>query len=197
MDNDDPTSDDVVETFRNELGPELEYLADGLAPAVTGLVGHAVEHAINERVRQAEQHRAAEEQTATVMTSFAKQHPDWKEHESAMLALAQKLDPKGMSDVEYLDHLYRAVTHASWQKERDAEAAKTARTDDATDVADRTAPRSFAECFAAARRGERFAADRSAEEPPRASERPTARSGAASLSLREAFAAAKRGERLE
>jgi hypothetical protein len=195
MDND--VTNDVVETFRNELGPELEYLADGLAPAVTGLVGHAVEHALDVREHALQQAKAAEAATTAVMTAFTEKRPDWKEHESAMLALAQKLDPKGMSDVEYLDHLYRAVTHASWQKERDAEAAKTARTDDATDVADRTAPRSFAECFAAARRGERFAADRSAEEPPRASERPTARSGAASLSLREAFAAAKRGERLE
>ena len=99
----DDVTTDVVETFREQLGPELEYLADGLAPAVTGLVGRAVEHAIDERARKAEQTKAAEAATTAVMTTFGERHPDWQAHEPAMLALAQKVQPQqGMTETEWL-----------------------------------------------------------------------------------------------
>jgi hypothetical protein len=87
-------NDDVMETFRNELGPELEYLADGLAPAVTGLVGLTIERALDVREHRAQQAKAAEATTTAVMTAFGDKHPDWKEHEPAMMQLAARLDPK-------------------------------------------------------------------------------------------------------
>ena len=196
---DDDLTHDVVETFRETLGPELEYLADGLAPAVTGLVGRQVERAIDAREHRAQQAKAAEAATTAVMKTFGEQHPDWKDHEPAMLQLAERIAPqRGMDEVEWLDFLYKRVTHASWEKERDAqiaEAAHTARADDARAVGDRTtSPRSFEECFRAARRGERFDAERSTEETPRATERQTARSEP--MSLRDAFALAKAGKRV-
>src|SRR5437870_13341919 len=121
---DDALTNDVVETFRNELGPELEYLAD-LAPAITGLVGHAVERALDVREHRAQQAKAAEAATTAVMAAFAEKRPDWKAHEPAMLQLAERIAPqRGMTEVEWLDHLYKSVTHQAWEKERAAELAE-------------------------------------------------------------------------
>lgn len=54
--------------------------------------------------------RAAVEATATVMKTFETSHADWKDHEPAMMALAEKIQPNGMTELEYLDHLYETVT---------------------------------------------------------------------------------------
>lgn len=65
--------------------------------------------------------RAAVEATATVMKTFEGQHADWKTHEPAMMALAEKIQPNGMTELEYLGHLYETVTRAS----REATAKET------------------------------------------------------------------------
>src|SRR5436309_381707 len=87
-----------VERFRERLGPELHYLADPLAPAVSELVVDAARAALDEALvpirtgtdnllaRAVQQDaEAAEQHTQAVMTTFEKAHPDWKDHENAML----------------------------------------------------------------------------------------------------------------
>jgi hypothetical protein len=104
--------DGILDTFRQQLGPELEYLADGLAPAIKGLVESLTKSTVEEATKPLKAHtdqlltKAAVEQTETVMKSFGDKRPDWKTHEPAMLALAQKIQPNGMTELEFLDHLY-------------------------------------------------------------------------------------------
>lgn len=108
--------DAVLGEFKEALGPELEYLADGLAPAITKLVERLTASTVDKATEPLKAQtkglldRAAVEQTETVLQAFGKTHPDWQEHEDAMFALSQKLSPNGMSEVEYLGHLYKLVT---------------------------------------------------------------------------------------
>lgn len=57
--------------------------------------------------------KVAGEQTAAIMDAFEKAHPDWRTHEKAMTDLAAKLNPNGMSESDYLEHLYNTVTFES------------------------------------------------------------------------------------
>jgi hypothetical protein len=110
------TVDAVMAEFKTNLGPELEYLADGLTPAITKLVETLTKATVEKATTplKAAQSllldKAAHEQTDQVMATFAKAHPDWEQHEDALFALAQKLQPNGMTENEYLDHLWKLVT---------------------------------------------------------------------------------------
>ena len=171
----------VLTEFRTALGPELEYLADGLAPAITKLVERltatTVEKATAPQRQQLEQltGRAAVEQTDVVMKAFEGRHPDWKTHEPELLALSQKLSPKGMTEGEYLDHLYTIVTANALPAaidtkvaegvkkalKRMADGAETTetRTRSTPERAVRIAPPenpTFHEAYQAAKRGERW-----------------------------------------
>lgn len=177
-----PTKSDVDE-FRDVLGPELEYLAEPLAPAVTTLIDRKVAAALTAAlgpVRQQQEalvSHAATEQSAAVMTAFGKQHPDWQAHEPAMLALAQQITPKGMTELAFLEHLYSVATRAAWDADKDAKIAdgvqkalkRMQRGGDATERPTHATPASdvvkgpptdrpatFEEAAAAARRGERW-----------------------------------------
>jgi hypothetical protein len=220
-------ADDPVEQFRNDLGPELEYLADTLAPAVQRLaqrVSHETVRPLHARVAAEDAQRTAAH-VQTLLNAFGEKHPDWKEHEPAMLALAQKVQPTGMTEAEYLDHLYASATHERWQQERDAaiEAEVQKKTGqrgtERPATTDRPTPRhvaSFDDAFQAALRGERWSDDEGEDEgapaPPAAPARAsTAKSPDAmtathrdravdhrdSPTIEQAWAAAKRGERWE
>lgn len=73
----------------------------------------------------------AVEATETVLKTLTEQHPDWKAHEPAMLVLSQKLAPAaGMSENEYLDHIYKLVTFETPEARKkaiDVEAAKVSK----------------------------------------------------------------------
>lgn len=175
----------VLEDFKASLGPDLEYLADGLAPAITKLVERLTQSTVEKTVAPLKKQQAAilnrdaTAQSELVMESFGKDHPDWKDHEPAMLKLSQKLQPNGMSEVEYLGHLYKLVTHDSREQARDTDiekkvaervkatvekmtkgaASSETRTDDTPDSQVRKRPTgspTFAEAHAAAKRGERW-----------------------------------------
>lgn len=169
-----PAVDAIVDSFKQKLGPELEYLADSLAPAITELVKTLTQQTVTEAtapLKAAEQARLqqqAVEQTQATMSAFEQAHPDWKQHEPAMLKLAQQLQPNGLSETEYLEQLYRLVTFdtqvAEATKKKIAavnEAAKKAepraQTTADTNVR-RTAPKAatFHDAFEAAKRGERW-----------------------------------------
>lgn len=63
-----------------------------------------------EKETRASLEKEAAETTATVMTAFTAAHPDWQTHEAAIVALAQKVVPHGMTELEFLEHLYTTVT---------------------------------------------------------------------------------------
>lgn len=106
---DEHDTDDIVNDFRQRLGPEFEYLADGLAPAIAGLVEGVSKSTVERTVepiratQDALNVRAADEQTAATMKTFAERHPDWQEHEAEILTLAEGLRPNGIDELAYLD----------------------------------------------------------------------------------------------
>jgi predicted glycoside hydrolase/deacetylase ChbG (UPF0249 family) len=162
-------TDDLTERFREDLGPDFEYLADGVAPVVKRIVEQLVSHATAPLRHRADQVAALEAERdnaraireagqaeAKTMAAFSERHPDWKDHQQAIAELSQKWSSQGMTQAEYLDHLYTLVTadarHEAQPRERDTTGA-----DDGDRQAD--TPRStptFAECFRAAKRGERW-----------------------------------------
>lgn len=153
----DEDSVDAIEAFRTELGPDLDYLADDLAPAVIRLASGIVASRVGDAVRpfvaqsQALTAREQENETATTMRAFEEQHADWKDHEPAMLKLAERIRPSGMTENEYLDHLYETVTRQARTAESHASAHR---------AASRPRPPSavptFEEAAEAAKRGERW-----------------------------------------
>lgn len=126
------TADAIIGEFKESLGPELEYLADGLAPAITKLVERLTKSAVEQETQPIKEQtrgllgKAAVEATASVMKTFGEQHPDWEQHEPAMLELSQKLSPKGMTEIEYLSHLYTLVTAETPEAREKAIDAKAA-----------------------------------------------------------------------
>jgi hypothetical protein len=167
-----PAVDALIQQFKEKLGPEYEYLADGLAPAVMHLVESLTKQTVDTATaplkaeQQARLAQQAEQQTADVMKAFGEKHADWKEHEPAMLALAEKIHPNGMNEAEYLDLLYQVVTRdravadaAKSAIVKMTEAAKKAEprvepTGDSKVKKSRPKNASFADAYEAAKRGE-------------------------------------------
>ena len=62
---------------------------------------------------------AAAAETLSTLKAFEKEHPGWKKHEAAMIAMGQKILPgKDMTDSEYMEILYRQVTAGIDEAER-------------------------------------------------------------------------------
>lgn len=168
-------ADDAIASFRTALGPDLDFLADKLAPAIQALAQNVAKATVGQAVeplQSAQQtllDKAAQEQQTALLESFTTKHPDWKQHETAITALGAKLQPNGMEPLEFLSTLYTLAT-------KDIAAGETAKK-------------------AVARMVKAAGADEG---------KPTAVSGdrvaiarPANPTLREAFEAAKRGERWE
>lgn len=178
--------DALVDKFRTRLGPEYDYLADALAPAIKDLVSELTKGSLEAAAKPIRDtakvitDRAAQEETTAVMTQLETKHPDWHDHEEAMLTLAQKIDPKGMSETEFLEHLYDTVTSP---KKLAAAEAKTE-----AEVTKRVAAR--------LKKMERGAAD--TETTQEATPDHQVRRGTDKLlSIRESFELAKQGVRVE
>jgi hypothetical protein len=120
----------ALDGFKKALGPELEYLADGLGPAVTKLVEQLTQSTISKAVEPVKKatdamlSKSAADQTVTVMKSFGEKHPDWQDHEEAMMKLSERIQPKGMTELEYLEHLYETVTKPSRDKDLETRVAE-------------------------------------------------------------------------
>lgn len=100
--------DDAFEAIAEAFGPEW---AQKLMPAFEKLVERRVEP-----YKQAqEQFRAqyAYQQSMSALNSLVEQHPDAIQYQDEMNELAQKLEPRGMPEDEYLELLYNTV---KWQK---------------------------------------------------------------------------------
>lgn len=178
----DATVDVVAAEFRKALGPDFEYLADNLMPAVKGLVERLTDSRVETATKPIKDNlkvvldKTAQEQTALVMKALTDQHPDWEEHEPAMLALSQKLSPNGMTETEYLDHLYTLVTTPTKAAatEKDIEAKVAARVKKAIERLNKGAEETETRADATP---DRHVRDKAPEKP----------------TIQEAFEAAKRG----
>ncbi|HYB96811.1 MAG TPA: hypothetical protein VEC39_17695 [Vicinamibacterales bacterium] len=167
-------ADDVIAGFKQALGPDLDFLADKLAPAIHQLVQNVAKAAVGEAVTplQTQQQtlldKAAQEQTDATLKAFTDKRPDWKQHEPAMLKIAEQLKPNGMSEIDYLDTLYTLATKdiaaAEAAKKAVERMTKAAKTDEGkshplpgsqVSVARPTSP-SIRDAFEAAKRGERW-----------------------------------------
>jgi hypothetical protein len=111
--------DETMAKFKTALGPELEFLADKIAPVMRELAESIAQTTANEAVEPLKAatssliSKAVEEQTNEIMQSFEKTHPDYKQYHDQMMELAGKLGepkPGSMTSSEYLDMLYRMVT---------------------------------------------------------------------------------------
>lgn len=127
--NDRPTAtaqqrmDSALTKFKEQLGPELEYMGEPLAKAVSALADELVAIRLGEHVGplQARTERLdqqyAQSMSDEVMKTWGSAHPGWEKHEDAMFQLGQKLSPVGMTEIEYLDLLYNQVTTPTRIKE--------------------------------------------------------------------------------
>ena len=107
----------LLEGFKAKLGPEYDFLAPALAPAVMEIAQAVAQQIVSTQVeplKQAREREQAEQTSKAVtdaVTAFEGTHADHATHRAAMLALSAKL-PIGpdMAYGEYLDLLYHAVT---------------------------------------------------------------------------------------
>lgn len=147
-DNSTNETSDPVAKFNASLDQGADY-----GSAMAQLVADITQPMVAKTIAPFEDRENAR-QTAAVMEAFEETHPDWKEHEPAMLELAEKLHPKGSwSEQEYLDHLYRTVTRAN-------RAATPPRAEPAEreeiERPSRPESASIRDCYLAAKRGERW-----------------------------------------
>ncbi len=177
------TAEQLAEELRGELGEEYDYLVDPLSRALSKVADKLVNQRVEAQTKPIKDQqaviidRAAQDETKAVMAAFDAKHPDWKDHEDAMFEIAQTLDPKGLTEVEYLEKCYTLATHDAWEKDRDASIAaavkkalaKTRQAAVTTETQTRATPASevrvgppqgraptFEESYEAAKRGERW-----------------------------------------
>lgn len=59
------------------------------------------------------------EATTATLTAFGKTHEGWEKHEAQMIALGKQIQPTGaMTELEYLDVLYKVATHGHQSAEQ-------------------------------------------------------------------------------
>ena len=162
----------IVKDVRAALGPEYEDLADRLAPAIRAVA----ERVAAEQVRPLQDgvsdiiNDSAIRESKLAIDSFSVKHPDWKDHEPAMVALSKKVTPgEDVTEEEYLENLYYLVTRdkstGDGVKKTIAKMQKSAgdgNSRQSSTVSDKNVSRrpttlpTFTESAEAAKRGERF-----------------------------------------
>lgn len=132
------TTDNVVESLKKHLGPELEFLADKFAPAIKEIVAAQAKEVV--APLQAQQQEFLDQniakQTEAEMATFEAKFPDWKKHEPAMTAIMAKFQPGKDSNIktpEYLEMVYHLATRGQ------SEAAATRKVVDAINTAAKSA----------------------------------------------------------
>jgi hypothetical protein len=105
-----------ADLFKQSLGPDLNFLADGLGPAIESVVQHVVRETLAREVGPLKQqvesftNKLATDESNRSFDAFAKAHPDWQQHEPAMMTLSSKIKPVGMTPNEFASLLYDTVT---------------------------------------------------------------------------------------
>lgn len=165
-------SDQIKARVRAAMGPEYEDIADRMSTAIHDAAQLMVSEAIKPLKQDQESllRESSMRESKTVLDAFAKEHPDWKKHEKAMVAMTKKLPiGEGMTEREYLDNIYFLVTREGKKGDAVKNAAKrmaaSARKGggESRSVPDSAVSKSpagrlpsFGEAAAAARRGERL-----------------------------------------
>lgn len=168
-------ADDAIASFREALGPDLDFLADKLAPAIQALAKNVAQATVGQAVeplktsQQALLDKAATEQRDAVLASFAEKHPDWTTHEAAMMKIAETLPPgKGSDPLEYMSTLYKLATYdlsvgadvkkaiAKMTKGAAADEGKSTSVSEGKVALARPANPTLRDAFEAAKRGEKW-----------------------------------------
>ena len=116
-------ADKVTSALKRHLGPDLEFLADKLAPAlkdaVKELAGEVVSKEVEPLKKQTQEMQAetVRQQIDANLELFTKKHPDWKKHEAKMTEIGTRLHPapdpktgKPPTWMEYMEDLYYLAT---------------------------------------------------------------------------------------
>jgi len=99
---------DTVALLKQSLGPDLDWLADKLAPAIETLTATKFAPLQQQLTEQAVQ-RSVE----SALNAFQAKHPDWQDHQAEMTKYGKILHPAdGVSEVEYLESLYALATRS-------------------------------------------------------------------------------------
>lgn len=160
-------SGSIGDELKKDLGPELAWLADRLAPAIERIVERKIgptQQGLNEVVAQS----AAAETNAT-MTAFGEKYKGWEKYEPKMLEIARRVQPTDgqMTDYEYMELLYTLARAGETEAEstkraiqRINGAAEKAESSESGIPTSRVAPAApskrptFKQAFEAAKRGE-------------------------------------------
>ena len=160
----------IQATVSEALGADYSDLAEKLGPVMRQVAEMVAKETAKPLLVQQEQlvrDSAARESSAS-MEAFGKKFPEWKKHEAAMVELSRKLNPgEGMTQVEYLTHLYHLVSREGAEGDSLKNAIKRINKSGVTPSDGKRVPSSrvavrpagnptFAEAAAAAVRGERF-----------------------------------------
>lgn len=165
-----PRQEDVItQTLSQAVGPDQ---AKVLAPLMQDITKAIVAQEV-EPIRRTQQQQMAESayaQAESAMKAFEAEHPDWKDLEDDMMAVAKKVVPSSqITETEWLGMLYNLAS-SKRDISKQAKAAVSRMTKSAAAAAEATAPVS----------GSRVAL-----------------SSAKVSNVREAFELAKRGQRVE
>lgn len=98
--------DDLHKMFAEALGPES---AKVFLPALDKLIAKHLDPL--KKSHEEAQVRAAAEHAKVIESTFTKMRPDWKKYEKAMIQLSNKITPRGLEPVAYLDLLYVAASN--------------------------------------------------------------------------------------
>jgi hypothetical protein len=114
----DATSE-VVAELKLDLGPDLEFLADKLGPALERLIAREAGQAISKEVEPLKQQaQKMQEETVTQqieanLEMFSDKHPDWRKYEAEMTKIGARFQPVATgkdSWMEYMETLYFLAT---------------------------------------------------------------------------------------
>jgi hypothetical protein len=131
------TSANALTIAKEALGPELDFLADKIAPAIQRIIaqelGTSVEP-LKARLQEQDQRTAREEVDSSVK-AFEGKYPSWKQHEDRMTELAQSFPPNGNVSVsDWMESLYKLATYdtaiAAGQAQAIQRMTKAAKTSD-------------------------------------------------------------------
>jgi hypothetical protein len=118
----------IMDEFKKDLGPELEYMADQLGPAMTKALTKIAGHTVEKRVKGLEDATVtltrgnAEAESDRVMESFYTKHPDAQDEDfttemddlAATLVGGRNGEPfrsVPMSEKDFLEFLYDTVSN--------------------------------------------------------------------------------------
>lgn len=108
---------DALAQIRKDLGPDFDMLAEPIARALYGAITRTVTPLREAQEQTQQQQRAreiaeVERESVAMFQAFEAKHPDWKQHENAMIAFMERLPNTGgkMPFGDYVEMVYGHVT---------------------------------------------------------------------------------------